>query len=271
MAALKFIHAISLHPKLAGFIDVFVAIAYLWWFGRLSSPGVLGVWFAFRPLWWAVILAVMYYPAAQSRFREWLSLTVLHLGFTGLFLIVPRSSGQLSSPLVSAVYLALPLISFLMIPTGAAELSFTGKPLRRLQLIMAVAGVGGLASALFAAPVFQVITRGGFYLGGLFVVLLASSIGAWWWRIYTDAPPRHIFFDCIAFALLLFEIAYALQQLPLGFLVTGFLFTWVWYIVWLLLRFHLSREGIYWRRQAPFLVGNLLLMIAYVALVARWR
>lgn len=268
---MKFLKSISLHPKLAAFIDLFVGILYLWWFGRIGSPWMLGAWFAFRPLWWAVLTVILYYPPTQSRFRQWLSLTGLHLGFTGLFLIVPRGSGLLSWQAVSVIYLALPFISFMLVPTGAAELSFTGKPLRRLQLIMAVAGVAGLWSALYAAPVFQVVTRSGSYLWGVSGILVVTLIGAWWWRVYTAASVRHLFLDSIPFALLLSELAYALSLLPLGFLVAGFLFAWGWYIIWLLLRFHLSREGIFWRRQATFLIGNLLLMIAYVALVVRWR
>ncbi|KKW41831.1 MAG: hypothetical protein UY92_C0013G0030 [Candidatus Magasanikbacteria bacterium GW2011_GWA2_56_11] len=65
--------------------------------------------------------------------------------------------------------------------------------------------------------------------------------------------------------LVMAEATLVIIELPFGYLATALLLTWMWYLAQLLLRFHLSPEGVQWRRQAWFLAGNAVLyaLVAY--------
>jgi len=60
------------------------------------------------------------------------------------------------------------------------------------------------------------------------------------------------------------ELAWAAQLLPFGYATVGALLTWIWYILQLLVRFHFSERGVDWKKQIPFLVGNIVLMILFL-------
>jgi len=59
--------------------------------------------------------------------------------------------------------------------------------------------------------------------------------------------------------------------LPLGFFASGLFLTWFWYDLWLLTRFNLSKDGIIWKKQRFFVIINIILMIAFLAFVVRWK
>jgi len=65
------------------------------------------------------------------------------------------------------------------------------------------------------------------------------------------------------------EIFWALYLLPFGYIVLGFFATWIWYVMLLLIRFHISTEGIRWKEQTRFLMGNGILFVAMLFLI-RW-
>jgi len=75
----------------------------------------------------------------------------------------------------------------------------------------------------------------------------------------------------LAFLAIIFELVWLVARLPLGNLVSGFLLVWLWYLLWILLRFNLSAQGIVWRKQAKFLILNLFIFIIFLIFVARWR
>jgi hypothetical protein len=67
------------------------------------------------------------------------------------------------------------------------------------------------------------------------------------------------------------EMAYVVLLWPLGYFTSGLLLTWMWYIVWLMLRFFISEEGINWNRQRWFLLTNAILVGIFLSLLARWK
>jgi hypothetical protein len=50
----------------------------------------------------------------------------------------------------------------------------------------------------------------------------------------------------------------------------GFLFTWVWYIINLLIRFNLTAQGIIWKKQLFFLISNFILYFLFLFFFVRW-
>lgn len=64
-----------------------------------------------------------------------------------------------------------------------------------------------------------------------------------------------------AIAIIICELSFVVSFLPFGYLANGLIIVWIWYVIQLLVRFHISPEGIIWRKQLWFLVGNAILFV----------
>ena len=69
---------------------------------------------------------------------------------------------------------------------------------------------------------------------------------------------------------LIFELVWVAHLLPVGYLVAGFLVTWLWYLLQLLTRFHFGPSGVLWQKQKWFLVGNAALYVLTLVFFVRW-
>jgi hypothetical protein len=103
----------------------------------------------------------------------------------------------------------------------------------------------------------------------LFVGAYTSAIAYAVWRMYYPLPIRRFSVWILIMAVMSMEFFWVLYVLPFGYIVLGFLSTWIWYLLVLLIRFHMSSEGIRWKKQRKFLVGNSILFIIILFLV-RW-
>lgn len=147
-------------------------------------------------------------------------------------------------------------------------LSYLGKPLRRFIVMLWVMNLFCLASFFFAVDLFfQNIP---FWLVGLIISLIAGFVSVNIWKNYFSSPFSNFLFWFILTVLLTWEISWVLHFLPFGYLVLGFLFTWVWYIINLLIRFNLTVQGIVWRKQLFFLIGNFVLYFLFLFFFVRW-
>ena len=73
----------------------------------------------------------------------------------------------------------------------------------------------------------------------------------------------------IIFATAVFELMWVMIYLPFGYLALGLLTVWIWYLLQLFVRFHLTKEDIVWKQQISFLLVNLILYI-FVLYIIRW-
>jgi hypothetical protein len=67
------------------------------------------------------------------------------------------------------------------------------------------------------------------------------------------------------------EFSTVLLLLPSGFLVNGFMIVWLWYIFWLLARFHLSADGINWKKHRWFLGIQTALWLVFLLFIIKWK
>lgn len=104
-----------------------------------------------------------------------------------------------------------------------------------------------------------------FALVGAYTSTIAYAV----WRLYYPLPMRRFFVWILIVAVMSMQLFWVLYVLPFGYIVLGFLCAWLWYVLVLLIRFHMSSEGIRWSKQRRFLLGNALLFILVLFLV-RW-
>lgn len=257
--------SISLHPKLGAAFDAFVSLGLLLWLPVVGHTASLIVWGLTRLIAWLLLVAAVYYPPGFSRLRHFLTLGLFWCGVTTALIFIDR---QALWYLVAISVLVLPAVSFALIPSAQAALSFIIKPWRRWRLTMVVFGLMGIFSGLFAASVFQVVPPLTWWvplLSGLFSALIAE----WWWREYA-VPPRTERLSLLVFALVFAELTAIVGFWPLGYFASGLLIVWLWYVSWLMMRFHLSTEGVNWKKQTPFLIINATLLIIFL-FILRWR
>lgn len=259
---------LSFHPKLAAAIDVLAALAFLSLLPVLNSWWLLSVWFLARLVWWGWLASAMYVPSFVSRVKLFISLAIFHLG-TVWFLIFTVYPWWYLFAGVAAVF---PAVALVLVPSRDDALSALGKPVRRALLFLQATGLMGLASGFSALTLFQALSGWSTLFGGAFLLFSTLMISIFLWREYGLAPAPHLPVAIGVLGLIVTELIYsAILVPPLGYLVSGFVFVWLWYVVWLMLRFALSPEGIEVPRQSWFLAVNASLLILFLIFVVRWH
>lgn len=258
---------ISLHPKLAGSIDAILNIAILLALTRVGAWWVLGLWFLGRIILWLLLIRLVYYPKEINKAGHFFSLLLFFLGVSLLFIFV---EWRWSWYLLVFVFLFLPWMSFWILPAEAKQLPFVFKPYRRWRLIMntlSVAGIWGGISAVLSLDIFKLGSWAWIFIGSIISTILA----VWWWLEYDTEKNKKLLIWSLIWFLLMLELSWVVFLLPLGYLVNGLVMAWFWYGLWLLVRFHLSKEGIDWKKQIPFYSASFFLLILFLSLFARWK
>ena len=104
----------------------------------------------------------------------------------------------------------------------------------------------------------------------VFVGLLSAFCSYAIWRMYYQVPSARFTIWLIIMSVMSMELFWVIHLLPFGYVVLGFLLTWLWYLLLLLMRFHISSEGIRWKQQVRFLLMNEVVFIALLLFVIRW-
>lgn len=258
---------ISLHPKLAAIIDAVFSLVLLWWINSLKAPWLIALWFAVRIAWWAVLVQVVYYPPHLSRFRHLLSLSIFNAGIVPYLLFSDFSIISL----IRIFLVIIPLVSFWLVPSEEDALSVMIKPHRRWNFFMSVFGVSGVWLMLFAGSTFQIIYGWQIPVSIFLASVVTAAISWWEWNQYGIDFSRLLLGLSLIITIILLELGAIIFLWPIGYFVGSFFITWVWYLVWLMFRFYLSRDGINWSRQKFFLISNLFLMMIFLALIVRWK
>ena len=265
---MSFRKLISFHPRLAAMLDFIVGALLLWWLTNITTPLLLGLWFAIRLLWWAVLQQCMFYPRAVSHWGHFFSLAVFNLGLAELLIFM---DAQWTWELVGSIYWFIPSISFWLVPKDETTLTFAVKPLRRWQFLMTAVGMVGVWSGVYSLAIFQLAQYQTLALGLVGTVFVSVAISGWWWRVYGIEKNNNFLLHLAIMFVIIVELAGVILLWPTGYLVSGLVITWLWYLLWRLFRFHLSPDGIDWTRQGRFFVLNAALMAVFLLFIVRWR
>lgn len=258
----------SLPPRLVAVFDVLVGIVMVVWFDRVISLPMLGIWFAARFFWYGVLLLSMFYPTFLTKLEHLQALIIFNVGVAFLILFVDN---VVIRRVLEVVMILFSAISFWLVPGGSGDLSVMAKPYRRWKFLMSIFGVAGIWNGVKALEIFQV-TQGSVrtMLVGV-AIILTVMISIWGWQEYGLVYSKKFLLASLVLAVCLAEIAYVLSLWPLGYFASSFVLTWVWYLIWLFLRFYISEEGVDMARQRWFLLFNVALLLSFLIFVVRWK
>jgi len=148
------------------------------------------------------------------------------------------------------------------------QLAFKQKPIRRMFVMLWVFCAFSFVTTIFA--LLQLFAGLPIWIFSLVIALLATTISAMIWKLYYPGPLKRFLFWGVIMVTLSFEVAFVLTLLPLGYLVLGGIFVWIWYILQLFIRFHMSDKGIAWEKQRWFLVTNGVVALSFFLFLFRW-
>ncbi len=261
---------ISLHPQLAACIEVLFGLGLWYSLATFSLWWQVVLWVVVRLGLWVALTSVVYYGAGLKRWDHLLCLASFGLGMLGIVLFIDHTDLSWSWYATEFLFVIVPAASFVVLPSGSSSLPYVPKPARRWQLCLSTLGVAGLWSGIGALGDFNIAPLGS-WLWIIAGVLCSTLLAWWWWRRYEIFYPRRLFFWVLVFFLLFLEAAWVVMFWPLIFLSASIVLSTVWYLLWLIGRFHLSKEGVDWRRQAPLFVLTGLLLLIFLLFIARWK
>lgn len=183
---------------------------------------------------------------------------------TGLLTLLERRLFQFFLILLSGCIIAL------LIGWGTDEgghITTTQKPYRRMKMMLWVFDAYALLTTIFALTVF--FPQIPFWALHLIGAMVFACISFMIWRMYMRLSLPQAILWMALIGLLMSQIIWVFSLLPFGYLVSGFLITWIWYLMQLLVRFHFSQIGIVWKKQGVFLGTNALLFILVLWMV-KW-
>jgi hypothetical protein len=258
---------ISLHPKLAAGLELVLGFVWLTFLPQIDFWWKLLIWGAVRLVWWAILIRLVFYSTGLSRFKHFFSLALFNVGIVSYIVFIDQ---LVTRQIVEVLAVALPAISLWLLPSTDLELSFALKPERRWRFFLSVLGLSGVWSGIIAGRAFGVYF---IHISWLVAVatLITGAVSAWWWWEYALPVSRRFWESLAVIMLLTFEAAWAVTVSPLGYFEGGLVITWLWYTLWLLMRFHISPDGIVWRKQIVSFVINGAGLVALITLVARWK
>ncbi len=248
-------------------MDALVGLVAVALTAQFNSLWFVGGWMLGRAVWWVILTQIMYCPPTLSRIGHAVALIVGNIGFATFFLLVDWPAGWWT---IATLTVILPAATFWFVPQGP-ELSFTVKPLRRLTLLLGITGVAGLVTGFLAIFILQIVNRDALWMYVVGTSLVVTLCAAWWWHEYGLPVGRRLVLASALMMLCIVELLLAVLLWPVSYLTSGFLVTWLWYVLWLMMRYHLTEQGVQWKKQLPFLIGNGILLLVYLLIVVRWK
>lgn len=239
---------------------VFIGL-YLWW--QAGNRWLLWILLGAT----LGIEALIYHWQNQGRKDYWRKLSLLILTFLSLVLLMSVVEEVKINWLLNIIG-PIGIIPLFLLPEEENIPPHQRKPWRRFLTIILTWDSFVLLTFLFALNVFSVPVP--FWLGGLVVSLIIGLITQEIWRLYFNWPREKFLLWSLLLSLLLWELVWIIQLLPLGYLSAGMFAVWPWYLAQLFVRFHLSPEDIVWRRQTAFLITNLVLYVGLLLFFVKW-
>lgn len=231
----------------------------------------IGAWWQFLLIWlvWLLVLAVVgwYFNANRNRgIGHDLPLALSSaVAVTILLTLVEDDLWRKSLIVFGGLKM---FFLFSQIARRKSELSYEEKPYRRIRMMLWVFTAYAVLTLVYAVgSFFQAVP---FWIVGLVGSALVGVISLLIWRMYFAVSWRSLVMWAVIVSLAVWEISWTQNFLPFGYLVMGAFTAWVWYLIQLFVRFHLSQQGIVWRKQVYFLVVNLVLYILILWFFVRW-
>lgn len=139
---------------------------------------------------------------------------------------------------------------------------------RRVLMMLMVFDTYALTTALFAlylffpALPFWILTGVG--------AGIATTAALFIWRLYGYRSWHQVAAPLLIVALSSAELIWASHFLPFEYGTFGLIIAWLWYLMQLFLRWHMSPAGVVWRRQRWFLLANFAFMVIIFMFYVRW-
>ena len=234
----------------------------------MDSWRMVGLWLGIRIAIWAIFIWRVYYPKEMRPWKHLLSLVIMTIGALAFLLFI---EWHVAWYLFGATFSFFSFFSFWLLPASQVSLSVFLKPHLRWRFIMAIIGLAGIFEGTQAIISFQIFPYVGSWVWMALASVCAAVFASWWWWEYGTATGKRFWIWSSVWFLIMLELFWVVNLLPLGYLTSSLILIWCWYTVWLLARFNLTPEGINWRRQIVFLSINILLFTSFVFFLARWR
>jgi len=259
---------LSLHPKMAGFVDLFTSLLFLIFLFKVNIWWWILIFFVLRLAWFGVLNKVTYYPEYISKIWHFLSLAIFHFGMTLLMLF---AEWKAAIALAMILYLSLPFTSFLLLPSKSDnQLSFVLKPYRRSRFFMCLFGLFGVWNGIFATIFLQIFNIS-FWALLLPGAVLTVGLAFWWWKEYSITTNKKLYLWTAGLLVLITELSIILFSWPLGYFPAAFVMIWFWYVLWTTGRFQLLPQSINWKKHLPFFIGNAICLALYLLLIVKWK
>ncbi len=213
---------------------------------------------------WACVLSVWHFfldRIFQIHQKQMAIMIITIVSSFLLFSVAEEAWLRLFLAILSGFFIGT--LSFLAIEREE-ELAVMEKSVRRIHMMLWVWNAYAIAASLLGFSLFyREIPFWVFQIAG------AAVLGAIAWHVWRMYVQGNVWLWMVLVTLSMLEWMWVVHLLPFGYLVSGLLVTWIWYIAQLMIRFHLTAPGILWRKQAVFLAGNGALF-AGVLFAARW-
>jgi len=142
------------------------------------------------------------------------------------------------------------------------------KPYRRIMVLIWTLNGYAMITTVFALGLF--FPGIPFWIlavvGGILLGLISFMV----WKMYSKLDFRKGLVWIFLMSFLIIELVWVMHLLPFGYLVSGFLVAWLWYILQLFMRFHFGPKGVIWKRQIWFIVSNAVLYSFLMIFFVRW-
>src|SRR3989339_225840 len=170
------------------------------------------------------------------------------------------------------IFIAFSVLVFFFIaywsrPQTSHSIQVKEKPLRRMMMMLYVFNTYAFMIGAYALHIY--FPNFSFVLISVFSAVYSAFAAYMIWSLYFKSEFKKLLIWSIIFATVVFELMWVMIYLPFGYLALGLLTVWIWYLLQLFVRFHLTKENIIWKQQISFLLINLILYISILYII-RW-
>lgn len=146
-------------------------------------------------------------------------------------------------------------------------LSYMYKPFRRTVSMVWVLDLYAIMTLVFGLSLFFI--QFPFVILTIIGAIATMFVSYQLWRLYYPISFQRLLFWILLVGIVMLELIWVVHVLPFGHFVSAFFVVWVWYVLQLLLRFHMNPKGLIWKKQQAFLILNSILFISFLFFI-RW-
>ncbi|MCB9798502.1 hypothetical protein H6758_02150 [Candidatus Nomurabacteria bacterium] len=231
------------------------------------------------PYWWVIFMCVALWLAFLLSYEFFVlqkvapSNVLLHVSTFVAFLCMMYIMHGIKIHKVPVVQLLFLIAEFALMSLLLTErplvsqFHYLFKPLRRVKTMTALFDIFAVATFMYALHVLLQIP---FWPTILVSSLITGVYFVFIWRMYFAVEVKSFILWALLCSFLMLQFGFVLRFLPFGYLVYGFFYAWVAYIIQLILRFELSKKGLDIKRQVPFFVANAFLFVVTLVFYVAW-